>query len=33
MMSGEAHHGDVLLAEAASLFVAVDPERFAAGQG
>jgi acyl-coenzyme A thioesterase PaaI-like protein len=33
LMAGEAHHGDVLLAKAESLFVAVDPERFAAGQG
>jgi hypothetical protein len=32
-MAGEARHGDVLLAKAESLFVAVDPERFAAGQG
>jgi acyl-coenzyme A thioesterase PaaI-like protein len=33
LMAGEARHGQVLLAEAESLFVAVDPERFAAGQG
>jgi len=33
LMAGEARHGAVLLAEAESLFVAVDPERFAAGQG
>jgi acyl-coenzyme A thioesterase PaaI-like protein len=33
LMAGEARHGDVLLAQAESLFVAVDPERFAAGQG
>jgi acyl-coenzyme A thioesterase PaaI-like protein len=33
LMAGEARHGDILLAQAESLFVAVDPERFAAGQG
>jgi acyl-coenzyme A thioesterase PaaI-like protein len=32
LMAGEAHHGEVLLAEAEALFVAVDPERFAAGR-
>jgi len=31
-MAGEARHGDTVLAEAESLFVAVDPERFAAGR-
>jgi acyl-CoA thioesterase FadM len=33
LMAGEARHGDLLLAEAEALFVAVDPEHFAAGQG
>jgi acyl-CoA thioesterase FadM len=32
LMAAEAHHGEVLLAEAEALFVAVDPERFAAGR-
>jgi hypothetical protein len=32
-MAGEARRGETLLAEAEALFVAVDPERFAAGQG
>jgi acyl-coenzyme A thioesterase PaaI-like protein len=33
LMAGEARHGYTVLAEAEALFVAVDPERFAAGQG
>ena len=33
LMAGEARHGDTLLAQADSLFVAVDSKRFAAGQG
>jgi acyl-coenzyme A thioesterase PaaI-like protein len=33
LMAGTARHGDTLLAEAEALFVAVDPERFAAGEG
>jgi acyl-coenzyme A thioesterase PaaI-like protein len=33
LMVGEARRGDRLLAEAEALFVAVDPERFAAGPG
>jgi acyl-coenzyme A thioesterase PaaI-like protein len=33
LMAGEAHHGDVLLAKADALFVAVDAERFASGGG
>jgi acyl-coenzyme A thioesterase PaaI-like protein len=33
LMAGEARQGQTLLAEAEALFVAVDPERFAAGQG
>jgi acyl-coenzyme A thioesterase PaaI-like protein len=33
LMAGEARQGDVLLGEAEALFVAVDPERFARGQG
>lgn len=33
LMAGEARRGDTVLAEAEALFVAVDPVRFAAGQG
>jgi acyl-coenzyme A thioesterase PaaI-like protein len=33
LMNGEARNGDTILAEAEALFVAVDPERFAAGTG
>jgi acyl-coenzyme A thioesterase PaaI-like protein len=33
LMAGEARQGDAILAEAEALFVAVDPERFAAGRG
>jgi hypothetical protein len=33
LMAGEARRGETLLAEAEALFIAVDPERFAAGQG
>jgi acyl-coenzyme A thioesterase PaaI-like protein len=33
LMAGEARHGDTLLAQADSLFVAVDSKRFAGGQG
>ncbi|HEY7946488.1 MAG TPA: PaaI family thioesterase [Acidimicrobiales bacterium] len=33
LMAGAARHGETLLAEAEALFVAVDPERFAAGPG
>ncbi len=33
LMAGEARAGETLLAEAEALFVAVDPERFASGQG
>jgi hypothetical protein len=30
-MDAEARHGDLLIAEAEGVFIAVDPERFAAG--
>jgi acyl-coenzyme A thioesterase PaaI-like protein len=33
LMTGEARHGDSVVAEAEALFVAVDPERFASGHG
>jgi acyl-coenzyme A thioesterase PaaI-like protein len=33
LMAGEARQGETVLAEAEALFVAVDPERFAAGRG
>jgi acyl-coenzyme A thioesterase PaaI-like protein len=33
LMAGQARRGETLLAEAEALFVAVDPARFAAGQG
>jgi acyl-coenzyme A thioesterase PaaI-like protein len=33
LMAGEARHGETILAEAEALFVAVDPQRFAAGRG
>jgi acyl-coenzyme A thioesterase PaaI-like protein len=33
LMAGEARQGETVLAQAEALFVAVDPERFAAGRG
>jgi acyl-coenzyme A thioesterase PaaI-like protein len=33
LMAGEGRHGETVLAESEALFIAVDPERFAAGGG